>query len=136
MRVMAIDFGKVRTGVAFSDPTGSITGDAFTLQEKSLQALVDKLTALCKEREVTQIVMGYPKHMNGSLGERAAQSESLAQTLREVTNLPITLWDERLTTVSAHHILTETGRRGKARKNSVDAVAAALILEGFLPSQR
>lgn len=134
MRVMAIDYGTVRTGVAFSDLTGTLTGDAFTLILKSRQEVEDKLAALCEERGVTHIVLGHPKHMNGDQGDRAVASRQLAEVLRERTGLPVTLWDERLTSVSAHHILSENNRRGKRRKETVDAVAAALILEGFLGS--
>lgn len=132
MRVMAVDYGDARTGVAFSDPTGTLAGDAFTIHEHNEAALLDKLAALCAERGVTKIAVGYPKNMNGTLGPRAELCAAFADKLADKTGIPVTLWDERRTTTDAHRILSETGKRGKARKAVVDAVAAALILEGFL----
>jgi len=134
MRIMAIDYGDARTGVAFSDFSGSIVGDAFTIGTLSLTKTAIKLAELCREHEAETIVLGYPLNMDGSEGPRAATSKVLAGMLRERSGLDVILWDERLTTVDAHNILTDNGRFGKKRKEKVDAVAASLILEGYLNS--
>ena len=132
MRVMAIDYGDARTGVAFSDLTGSITGDAFTIPVTSLKAAAGKLAALAAERDVRTIVLGLPLNMDGSEGERSKKSRILADMLSEATGLDVILWDERRTTVDAHRILSGAGRHGKKRREKIDAVAASLILEGYL----
>ncbi|MDR1217216.1 MAG: Holliday junction resolvase RuvX [Oscillospiraceae bacterium] len=129
---MAIDYGDARTGVAVSDMTGSIAGDAWTVVERDRGALVRKIAAEAETRGVTAIVVGFPRNMDGTEGARAAQSAEFADMLRGATGLEVALWDERLTTVSAHRILSEADRRGKKRKSVVDAVAASLILEGYL----
>ncbi len=132
MRAMAIDYGDARTGIAISDALGLLAGETQVIQSKSPKAVVEALCTLAKERAVTEIVLGYPKNMNGTLGPRAEKSEALAAQLKELTGLPVILWDERRTTVDAHRILSETGNRGQKRKDKVDAVAATLILEGYL----
>ncbi|MCD8353006.1 MAG: Holliday junction resolvase RuvX [Clostridiales bacterium] len=136
MRVMAIDYGDARTGVAVSDPTGLLAGYTTVIFSRKQEVVVEQLLNLISEHQVDELVLGYPKNMNDTLGERAAKSEALAAILRERTGLPLTLWDERLTTVDAHRILSENGRRGKKRKQTVDAVAATLILEGYLGHKR
>ncbi|MCC8076320.1 MAG: Holliday junction resolvase RuvX [Clostridiales bacterium] len=136
MRVMAIDYGDARTGVAISDPTGLLAGYTTVISSRKQEVVVEQLLNLVSEHQVDELVLGYPKNMNDTLGERAAKSEALAAILRERTGLPLTLWDERLTTVDAHRILSENGRRGKKRKQTVDAVAATLILEGYLGHKR
>lgn len=136
MRVMAIDYGDARTGVAVSDPTGTLTGYTTVIASWKQEIVVEQLLHLIAEHQVDELVLGYPKNMNGTCGDRAAKSEALAALLRERTGLPVTLWDERLTTVDAHRILSENGRRGKKRKQTVDAVAATLILEGYLGFRR
>jgi putative Holliday junction resolvase len=132
MRIMAIDYGDARTGVAISDLLGFGAGVAETIHSHNQDVVVEQLKQYIADYRVEELVLGYPKNMDGSLGERAQKSEALAQRLREETGLPVTLWDERRTTVDAHNILSETGVRGKKRKKVVDAVAATLILEGFL----
>lgn len=136
MRIMAIDYGDARTGVAISDATGLLAGETRVISSRKQDVVVEELCALCGAREVSEIVLGYPKNMNGSIGPRAEKSEALAVRLREETKLPVILWDERRTTVDAHRILSETGNRGKQRKEKVDAVAATLILEGYLTRKR
>ena len=93
---------------------------------------MEQIKEIIAQWQVTELVLGYPKNMNDTKGERVRKSEALAQRLEEETHLSIHLWDERLTTVDAHRILSENGRRGKKRKQTVDAVAATLILEGYL----
>ncbi len=136
MHVMAIDYGDARTGVAISDPTGLLAGYTTVIASWKQDVVVEQLLRLITEHQVDELVLGYPKNMNDTRGDRAAKSEALAAILRERTGLPLTLWDERLTTVDAHRILSENGRRGKKRKQTVDAVAATLILEGYLGRKR
>ena len=132
MRIMAIDYGDARTGIAISDPTGTLTGFTTVIhswkQEKTLQE-IDKLH---QERNVEELVMGFPRNMDGTEGPRAALYREFAQKLEELTGMPVHLWDERRTTVEAHQILSAGNYHGKKRKNTVDAVAASLILEGWL----
>lgn len=134
MRVMAIDYGDTRTGVAFSDLSGTLVGEAFTLTEKSRKLLLDKLTELAQSRAVTRIVVGNPKNMDGTAGARSELCRSFAEELQIRTSFPVELWDERRTTVEAHRILHEAGRHGRKNKGKVDAIAASLILEGYLAS--
>lgn len=136
MRIMAVDYGDVRTGIAISDPTGLLAGQTFVLRQTSARRLVQELAEVAAQHGVEELVVGYPKNMNDTLGPRAQKSAELAEALREATGLPVTLWDERRTTVDAHRILSETGNRGKKRKEKVDAVAASLILEGYLSLKR
>lgn len=131
-RVLAIDFGDARTGLAFSDALGLLAGEAFTVAEHSEDRLLARVAEEARQRGVTEIVLGYPKNMNGTLGPRAERSAAFGKRLEEELGLPVTLWDERRTTVDAHRILSEQNRRGKKRKERVDAVAATLILEGYL----
>ncbi len=131
-RIMGIDYGDARIGLAFSDITGFLVGEAFTLHEHNQTRAIDAIVAAAQERDVSEIVLGYPKNMNATIGIRGEKSEALAEILRIRTGLPVTLWDERQTTVAAHQILNQTGARGKKRKNTVDAVAATLILQGYL----
>ena len=136
MRIMAIDYGDAHTGVAISDPTGMLAGWTTTIDSRKQDVVVEQLRVIIAEWQVTELVLGYPKNMNDTKGERVLKSEGLAQRLTEETGLPVHLWDERLTTVDAHRILSENGRRGKKRKQNVDAVAATLILEGYLGFRR
>ena len=136
MRIMAIDYGDAHTGVAISDPTGMLAGWTTTIDSRKQDVVVEQLRAIIAEWQVTELVLGYPKNMNDTKGERVRKSEALAQRLTEETGLPVHLWDERLTTVDAHRILSENGRRGKKRKQKVAAVAATLILEGYLGFRR
>lgn len=131
-RIMGIDYGDARVGLAFSDIMGFLVGEAFTLHERNFDCVVDAIVHEARSREVSEIVLGYPKNMNATVGIRGEKSEALAAVLRERTNLPVILWDERQTTVAAHQILSDSGVRGKKRKNTVDAVAATLILQGYL----
>lgn len=136
MRIMAVDYGDAHTGVAISDPTGMLAGWTTTIDSRKQDVVVEQLKEIIAQRGVDEIVLGYPKNMNDTKGERVLKSEALVARLEEETGLPIHLWDERLTTVDAHRILSENGRRGKKRKQRVDAVAATLILEGYLGFRR
>ena len=132
MRIMAIDYGDAHTGVAISDPTGFLAGFTTTLTAYRPEAVVEQIAALAQEHGVEELVLGHPRNMDGSRGPRAEKAEALAELLREATRLPVVLWDERRTTIDAHQILFKAGKNGRQRKKTVDAVAASLILEGYL----
>ena len=132
MRIMAIDYGDARTGIAISDPTGFLAGFAKTIHLREMEKVIEEICLLAKEYQVAELVLGYPKNMNASLGERALKSLELEKKLKDATGLPVILWDERRTTVDADRILLSQGVRGKKRKSKIDAVAATLILEGYL----
>ena len=135
MRIMAVDYGDARTGVAVSDMLCTIAGEAYVISDRSQRSVAAKLAAAAAEKNVGTIVLGYPKNMDGSAGFRAQKSEELAGLIRGLTDIEVVFWDERLTTVDAHRILSEAGKRGRKRKETVDAVAATLILEGYLRSR-
>lgn len=132
MRIMGIDYGDARTGVAFSDLLCSIVGSTTVIHSRNMEKTIQQIKELMAEKEVGEIVVGLPKNMDGSEGPRAELCRSFAQALERATGLPVRLWDERRTTVEAHNILSEHNYHGKKRKNTVDAVAASLILEGYL----
>ncbi|MBQ4337603.1 MAG: Holliday junction resolvase RuvX [Lentisphaeria bacterium] len=132
MRVMAIDYGDARTGIAVSDLSRTLAGEAFTIQGWNPEAVAEAIAGEVRTRQVDTLVLGFPKNMDGTLNARTEKSQAFARLLEEKTGLPVVLWDERRTTVDAHRILSEHNRRGKKRKAVVDAVAATLILEGYL----
>lgn len=132
MRVMAIDYGDARTGVAISDPSGLLSGFTTVIHSRNRETVLAQLAALCKERGADRLVMGFPRNMDGTEGPRAALYREFAASLEEAAGMPVRLWDERRTTVEAHQILSSQNYHGKKRKNTVDAVAASLILEGYL----
>ena len=132
MRVMAIDYGDAHTGVAISDLTCQLAGYTETVHSRKQEKVAARLKELIDEYEVTELVLGYPKNMDGTAGPRAELAAAFGQTLEEAYGLPVSLWDERRTTIDAHNILLAAGKNGKQRKKNVDAVAGALILEGFL----
>ena len=132
MRIMAIDYGDAHTGIAISDPTGFLTGFTTVITAYRPEAVVERIAALAAEHGAEELVLGHPLNMDGTRGPRAEKAEALASLLREAVGLPVVLWDERRTTVSAHQILFHAGKNAKKRKKIVDAVAASLILEGYL----
>ncbi len=136
MRIMAIDYGDARTGVAISDLTGSIVGTTLVVPSYNREKTLSQLKELVEQHGVTELVMGFPKNMDGTEGPRAALYREFAGLLQEATGLEPVLWDERRTTVDAHRILSDNNRHGKKRKVTVDAVAASLILEGYLAFRR
>ena len=125
MKIMGIDYGDARTGVAISDLLCSIVGSTTVVPSRNHEKLMADLVRLAKENEVGEIVVGLPKNMDGTEG-------AFAEELKAATNLPVAMWDERRTTVEAHNILSAHNYHGAKRKNTVDAVAASLILEGYL----
>jgi putative Holliday junction resolvase len=129
---MAIDYGDARTGVAVSDESQTITGDAWVVQSKRLIEVAQAVAAEAETRCVSRIVVGYPKNMDGTTGPRAEKSAQFAELLSSLCDSEIILWDERMTTKSAHRVLSDAGRFGKKRKKTIDAVAASIILESYL----
>ena len=129
---MGIDYGDARTGIAISDLLCSIVGTTCVIPSRNRDKTLAQIKELCESNGVTEIVLGLPKNMDGSEGPRAQLCKEFAKALEEWVGLPVYLWDERRTTVEAHNILSEHNYHGKKRKNTVDAVAAALILEGYL----
>ena len=132
MRIMAIDYGDAHTGVAISDPTGFLAGFTTVIDAYRPEVVAERIAALAAEHGAEELVLGHPLNMDGTRGPRAEKAEAMATLLREATGLPVVLWDERRTTVDAHQILFSAGKNAKKRKKVVDAVAASLILEGYL----
>lgn len=131
-RVMGVDFGDARTGIAISDLLCSIVGSTTVIHSRNMEKTVQQIVELIKANDVGELVVGLPKNMNGTEGPRAQLCRDFAQLLEQASGLKVVLWDERRTTVEAHQILSDHNYHGKKRKNTVDAVAAALILEGYL----
>ena len=132
LRLMGIDFGDARVGVALSDPLGIMAQGYKTVQNDGTDSLYHELAAIIKEKEVTKIVIGLPKNMDNTEGFRSEATKLFAEKLKDYTDAPIDFCDERLTTVSAHGMLSEMNVRGKKRKGAVDTLSAALILETYM----
>ena len=130
---MAIDYGDVRTGIAVSDQLGVLAGETFVITQRDPAALADTIAAEARARDASPLVLGLPLNMDGTEGPRAEKARQL-KALLEDRGMTVVLWDERRTTVDAHRILRENGKREKKHRAVVDAVAAALILEGYLGS--
>ena len=136
MRIMAIDYGDAHTGVALSDPTGLLAGMATTIHSWNADQVLQSIAELVQQHRVDELVMGFPRNMDGTEGPRAELYRAFADRLAQATGLTPVLWDERRTTVDAHRILQQAGKNAKKRKKTVDAVAASLILEGYLSYKR
>ncbi len=132
MIIMSVDLGKARTGIAVSDKSEGFAFPKTVINEYNTEKLVQKIADWAKELLAEEIVVGLPKNMDGSLGWRAEECSEIAEKIKTATSLPVVLWDERCTTVSAHTALNFTDTRGKKRKDVVDAVAAVIILEDYL----
>ena len=131
---MAIDYGDVRTGIAVSDLTRSITGDAFVIREKEPEKLAERLSIEAEQRDVEKFILGLPRNMDGTESFRAEKSRAFKTILEEKSGLPVILWDERRSSIEAHAILHASGKKEREHKKSVDAVAASLLLESYLDS--
>ncbi len=131
-KIMGIDYGDARTGVAISDLLCSIVGSTYVVPSRRTDKAIADIVKLAKDNMVGEIVVGLPKNMDGTEGSRAQLCREFAEMLKEATGLPVAMWDERRTTVEAHNILSQHNYHGQKRKNTVDAVAASLILEGYL----
>ena len=132
MRIMAIDYGDAHTGIAISDPTGFLTGFTTVINAYRPEAVAEQVASLAREHGAEELVLGHPINMDGTRGPRSEKARAMAKLLKEATGLPVVLWDERRTTIDAHQILFNSGKNAKKRKKVVDAVAASLILEGYL----
>ncbi|MBQ3133125.1 MAG: Holliday junction resolvase RuvX [Clostridia bacterium] len=136
MRILAVDLGLARTGLAISDETEFLASPVGTIAERRLDRLCEKIATAAAEQRAAMIVVGHPKNMDGTRGESAQRAEQFAEDLKAATGLPVTLWDERMTTVTAISYLNETDVRGKKRKAVVDTVAATVILQDYLEYRR
>lgn len=135
MRIIGIDYGDARVGIAVSDPLGYTAQGIETVPNKVYSKMMERISTIIKEYEAEKIVVGLPKNMNGTLGERSEISRKFADELKEIfPEAEIILWDERLSTVQAAGILNTTNTRGKNRKNVIDTVAASIILQSYLDS--
>jgi len=135
MRIIGVDFGDARVGIAVSDLLGITAQGLDTLNEKNPKLVVAHLCKLAVELGVSEFVVGLPKNMNGTLGERAIKTQEFAKLLESDSGLPVILWDERLTSAAAHNVLAEANIRGKNRKNAVDKIASVMILQGYMDSK-
>lgn len=131
-RVMGVDYGDARTGIAVSDLLCSIVGTTAVIHSRNAEKTIAQICTMVKTSDVGEIVVGLPKNMDGTEGARAELCREFAEKLTEATGLPVHLWDERRTTVEAHNILSQHNYHGQKRKDTVDAVAASLILEAYL----
>ena len=131
-KIMGIDYGDARTGVAISDLLCTIVGSTAVVNSHNTDKAIADIVRMAKENSVGEIVVGLPKNMDGTEGNRAELCREFAAKLGEATGLKVVMWDERRTTVEAHNILSQHNYHGKKRKNTVDAVAASMILEGYL----
>ena len=135
MRIMGLDYGSKTVGVAVSDPLGLTAQGIEIVRRKSenkLRQTLARIEEIAKEYGVEKIVLGFPKHMNNDIGERAEKSLEFKEMLERRTGLPVVMWDERSTTVTAHNMMNDVNKRGKERKKVIDAVAAAVILQNYL----
>ena len=136
MRIMGIDYGDARTGLAVSDEMNILVGDAWTLTEWNPDVVAEKIVAEAKMRNVQRLVLGLPKNMDGSEGPRAEKCREVGEKIKSLTDIELVMWDERRSSIEAHAILHANGKKEKKHRQSVDAVAASLILEGYLNSIR
>ena len=134
MRIMAIDYGDRRIGLAVSDLLGLLAGEAWTLEEWDMERAARRIAEEARSRQVETLVLGLPRNMDGSEGPRAEKSRAFRELLIQESGLPVVLWDERRSSIEAHAILHAGGKREKQHRKTVDAVAASLILEGYLGS--
>lgn len=134
MKVLGIDLGDARTGVAISDELKFIAQSHGTIYNKGTDDLINQLSEIIEKNNVDTVVVGFPKNMNGTIGERGEKSKAFASLLEKKFGVKTVLWDERLTTVSAHRVLSEANVKGKKRKKVVDTVSAVFILQCYLDS--
>ena len=136
MRIMGIDYGDARTGLAVSDEMNILVGEAWTLNEWNPERVADVIAQEAQKRNVGRLVLGLPKNMDGSEGPRAEKCRDFAELLRSKTDIELVRWDERRSSIEAHAILHANGKKEKKHRKTVDAVAASLILEGYLGTLR
>lgn len=136
MKIMSVDLGKARTGLAISDSGEFLASPLYTISESDQNKLVLKILDAISEHKPQMLVVGLPKNMDGSEGESAQNARSFAEILKEQSGLPVEMCDERGTTITAHNYLNTTNTRGKKRKAVIDSVAATVILEDYLNYRR
>lgn len=136
MIILSVDYGDKRTGIAVCDKLEMLASPVCVLTEWNAETLAEKIIDIAKQKNAEQIVIGLPRNMDGSKGFRAQACEELGELVKSKCEIPVTFWDERLTTVSAHRILSENNVRGKKRKSVVDAVAAEIILQNYIDSRK
>ena len=136
MRIMGIDYGDARTGLAVSDEMNILVGEAWTVNEWNPERVADVIAQEAQKRNVRRLVLGLPKNMDGSEGPRAEKCRSFAELPRTKTDIELVMWDERRSSIEAHAILHANGKKEKKHRKTVDAVAASLILEGYLGTLR
>lgn len=132
MKILAVDLGDARTGLACCDRTETLASPIGVIHDRNMESVARKVAAAVAEYDVKEVVVGYPKNMNNTIGERADKCAAFAESLGALVEVPVKLWDERGTTVAAHGYLNTTDTRGKKRKEVVDAVAATIILESYM----
>lgn len=138
MRIMGLDYGSKTVGVAVSDAlllTAQAVETISRPQETKLRRTLARIEKLCREYEIEKIILGFPKNMNNTIGDRAEKSLEFAEMLKRRTGLPVVMWDERLTTVAAERTLMESGVRREHRKEHIDQIAAVFILQGYLDAE-
>lgn len=136
MIILSVDYGDKRTGIAVCDKLEMLASPVCVLTEWNAETLAERIIDIAKQKNAEQIVIGLPRNMDGSKGFRAEACEELGELVKSKCEIPVTFWDERLTTVSAHRILSENNVRGKKRKSVVDAVAAEIILQNYIDSRK
>ena len=136
MKILAVDYGDARTGIAVSDCSGFLASPVGTIKEYNAEKLARKVSDIAKEQQADEIIVGLPINMNGTYGPRAEKCREFGDMLAKLVDCPVKMWDERSTTVTAHNILNEVNVRGKNRKAVVDTVAATVILESYLDYRR
>ena len=136
MIILSVDLGDSRTGVAVCDKLEMLASPVTVIHERYVPNILREICRIADEKKAEQIVVGYPKNMNGSVGERAEKCAAFAKELAESSGIETVLWDERLTTVSAHYALNETKTYGKKRKSVIDSVAAVMILQSYLEHRK
>lgn len=136
MRMMAVDYGDARIGLAVSDPTGLLAGEAWTMEEWDGARAAGRIADEARKREAGLLILGLPRNMDGTEGPRAEKTRRFGELLKAASGLDVVFWDERRSSVEAHAILHASGKKAKEHRGTVDAVAAALILEGYLGKRK
>ena len=133
-RILGVDFGRARIGVAISDELGMLAHPVETIPGARVDAAAKRIAEIARERDVAQVILGLPRHMNGELGEAAQEANAFAEKLRPLLGCPVVMWDERLSTTAANRALRDAGQTTKRTRGFVDQVAAQMILQGYLDS--
>lgn len=136
MKILSVDYGDVRTGIAISDVRGMLASPLCVIEQSYQPKLVDRIVQIVEENKIEKIVIGLPRNMDGSYGYRCDECRSLGDAIAQKIDIDIFYEDERLTTVMAHNVLSDNNVRGKKRKQTVDAVSAVMILQSFLDKNR